>query len=115
MVLENVVGNILVPLLIALAGIISYVIFYPQNRKKKEIENTNLLIESWKELASKKQSECDLKQLTIEKQSDIIRELTKEKFEMQKAYSNLEIEKIKDSLRYCKVAKCLNRDPQTGY
>ena len=115
MELGNFIVNALIGLSSAIVTLIGCVAFYPQNKKKKEIENLSSIIESWEKMHNKAQSENDRRQEIIEKQKDIINKLTQEKFEMQKRYNDLEIKSVKDTLTTCLVKKCLQRDPQTGY
>lgn len=118
MILTSAIG------LITGAG--SILLFFPQIRRSKILENEAKQSEEWQKLY---QEQCDerreerlryeerikQKDETIDKLFEDITRHRDEKAEKSKRIAELEVENTRLQLLKCELPKCINRKPPTGY
>ena len=109
-----------------ITGAGSMVLFFPQVRKSKIIENEAKQSEEWKKLydeerknSAEKQKEWMQERNRLnEKIDELYNQITKhrdEKAEITKANTGLEVENMRLCMLKCEVVNCPNRKPPTGY
>jgi len=109
-----------------ITGIGATVLFFPQTRKAKNLENEAKQSEEWKKLydeerkmsaEERKEWEADRTRMDA-KIDELFAQITKhrdEKAEITKINTQLEVEVTRLRLLKCEVVNCPNRQPPTGY
>ena len=107
-------------------GIGSTVLFFPQTRKEKNLQNEAKQAEEWKKLydeerdaraEDRKDWEGERARLNA-KIDDLYVQISHhrdEKAEIIKQNTKLEVENTRLTMLKCEVVNCLNRKPPTGY
>lgn len=119
-------SEILTGLIGLVSGNLSALIFLPQMRKSKTIENEAKQSDEWKKLymEEKQRREEDLKAWEIERSSyeqkidklyQTISQHRDEKAEITKGNAKLEVENTRLCILKCEIPACGNRTPPTGF
>lgn len=109
-----------------LTGAGSILLFFPQIRKSKIIENEAKQSEEWKKLydeerklATEERKEWEAERNRLNNKIDeLYSQITKhrdEKAEITKTNTELEVDITRLSMLKCEVINCPNRKPPTGY
>ena len=109
-----------------LVGAGSTVLFAPQIRKSKILENEAKQAEEWRKLyeeerkrsAEEEREWREERKRLDDKIDDLYAQITKhrdEKAEKSKRIAQLEVENTRLEMLKCEVVKCINRKPPTGY
>lgn len=107
-------------------GIGSTVLFFPQTRKEKNLQNEAKQAEEWKKLYDEERKARDEDQKDWEQErtrldakiDDLYVQINRhrdEKAEIIKRNTKLEVENTRLTMLKCEVVNCLNRKPPTGY
>ena len=118
MIVETIVTGVIG----IVAGSVGTFVFFPQEKKAKDIENESKQSEEWKKLYEETHSELQQKDAIIEKKDEKIDalyvEITKhrdEKAQQSIVIAELQVENTKLKLLKCDRPSCQNRQPPTGY
>lgn len=107
-------------------GVGSTLIFYPQTRKEKNLQNEARQAEEWRKLYDEERKVRDEEQRDwiIERDrldkkiDDLYAQINKhrdEKADVIKRNTKLEVENTRLGMLKCEVVKCPHRQPPTGY
>lgn len=107
-------------------GIGSTIMFYPQTRKEKNLQNEAKQADEWKKLydEERKARDEDQKDWMVERDrldkkiDDLYMQINKhrdEKAEVIKRNTTLEVDNTRLTMLKCEVVNCPNRKPPTGY
>lgn len=107
-------------------GIGGTLLFFPQIRKSKMLENEAKQSEEWHKLyiEEKEQREADRQRWIAEREElqgkvdhfiDRVSEVRKENVDMLKTNTQLEVENTRLCMLKCEVPVCPNRKPPTGF
>lgn len=119
-------GEIIAAIIGLIGGNLSALLFFPQMRRSKSLENEAKQSEEWKKLyiEEKERREADQKAWEAErieydqKVDNLYQRISvhrDEKAEMTKTNTKLEVENTRLCLLKCEVPACPNRKPPTGY
>lgn len=96
-------------------GTLTTLLFYPQTRKQKRIENETKQSEEWKKLYMESQEQCSAKQAKIERMYADFGLKAAADLEAQKEHAKISVENAGLRILKCEVPGCPKRDPATGY
>jgi len=116
----NTTTQMIVTIITAVGGLefIKYILNLRSNKTKARAEaeqlKTNVLndyVQSWKLLCDKQGEELDKKQITIDKQNNIIDKYRDKEHKMQKQITTLSIDLKEAEFDKCIVHNCIDREP----
>lgn len=107
-------------------GIGSTILFYPQTKREKNLQNEAAHSEEWRKLYEEERkardedtkdwkAERDRLEQKVDDLFTLINKHRDEKAEMTKRNTKLEVDNTRLSMLKCEVINCINRKPPTGY
>lgn len=107
-------------------GVGSTLIFYPQTRREKNLQNEAKHAEEWRKLYEEEKTSRDEEQKNwasererldnkVDELYALINKHRDEKAEIIKRNTKLEVENTRLGMLKCEVVNCPNRKPPTGY
>lgn len=98
-----------------LAGGLSPILYFRQERNSKDIDNEAKQSEEWKKLYEETKDEIKEKDEKIDALYAVINEHIDNESLQAKRIADLEVEATRLKLLMCEVPSCMKRKPQTGY
>jgi hypothetical protein len=96
-------------------GNISAFMFFPQNRRSKEIENQSKESDEWRKLYKCMEEAAKEKEIKIDSLYAEISKRRDENSQMQVKAAELEVENARLKILKCEVPACAKRQPPTGF
>jgi gas vesicle protein len=108
-------GTITAGIIGCIAGNLTALLFFPQMRKTKNIENEAKQSEEWKKLFDGAKNEIKEKDDKIDSLYVKIESYRDEELNLQKQLGETVVENVKLKIMKCEVPSCLKRTPPTGF
>ena len=108
-------GTIIVGIVGCISGNITALLFFPQMRRMKDIENETKQSDEWRKLYEEAKSELREKDKKIDSLYDEIQRHRDVEIDLHKEVGKLSAENIKLLVLKCEVPACTKRTPPTGF
>ena len=107
--------SIIMALIGVVGGGLATILFLPQTKRQKNIENESKQSEEWKKLYKESQDVVSTKQSKIDSLYGEIKKLMADSLEQQKENAKLSVENTRLKMLKCEVPACQKRTPPTGF